>query len=288
LFAVGYGSLASDVLGRNIALQWVLGFVSGLAVVGVSVLRHDLIKLIESIDDPQRRSAAAQWTRPIGWALPPVAIAGVLTVVGAMARAGVFPLAFVAVDALLVFLIIIPMGTWLWTYAVTLSRLDVIALDLLDETPFPTDPALGTRPVGTLAFRGFAVFAAGILPLLIILALSPLNVAAGLAIFFGGLAVFVFSLWRLHQRLLASKARHVAAADALYDSAVAELRAKPSPDSLSRAAPTVGAAIEIQARARALAEWPVDEAIPARLLVIVTGVVTTVVAALVLNTLGIR
>ena len=286
LVVMGDRALASDVIDRNLAIQWVFGYITILALLGTRALRRDLERVLAAIPSHAERAAAAAKAAPIGWWAPPLVISVVSVTIGLFGRSVSYPVPVVISDTLIIFLILIPIATWLGTYAVALWRLDSIGRAIIDESPFPGDRTLGTRQLGALAFRGFVVFSAAALPFLLILAISLLDVAQGLGIFFTGLAVFVIALWRVRRLLVAAKARHVARALQLYNAAVKPLRDDPKVDTLSQRSDVIAAASDLLSRANSLAEWPVDEALPTRLLAIVLGVVTTVISAFVLRTIG--
>jgi hypothetical protein len=285
LLLIGEGALATFVLDRNLVIQWLFGYIVIVALTSTRSLRRDLEGILRAIPS-EERNAARRHAEPIGWSIPPLVIAVALTTIAAAGREAAYPLPMVASDALILLLILIPVGAWVWTYAVALWRLDEIGRALVDESPFPGDKTLGTRPLGELAFRGFVAFSAAVVPFLVILATSAFDVAQGLGLFLLGVAVFVVALWRVRRRLVTAKARHVARARQLYDAAVKPLRNAPSAELLNENAATITAADALLARANALAEWPIDEAVPARLLAIVFAVVTTVISAFVLRTIG--
>ena len=214
LLLLGEGALASFALQTNLAIQWLFGYIVIVALISARSLRRDLEAIVHSIPANERGAALARAT-PIGWPLPPLVIAIVSTTVAALGREAAYPIPMVLTDALILILILIPVGSWLWTYTVALWRLDEIGRALVDESPFPGDRTLGTRPLGALAFRGFVAFSAAALPFLVILATSPLDVAQGLAIFFAGVAVLVIALWRVRRRLVAAKSRQVTPATQL-------------------------------------------------------------------------
>jgi hypothetical protein len=86
--------------------------------------------------------------------------------------------------------------------------------------------------------------------------------------------------------MVAAKARYVAAARALYLEAYAPRRRTPDTDTLRRQAPLLGAAEALEKRAESILEWPLDERVMARVVIVTTGVFTSLVAALVLSQVG--
>jgi hypothetical protein len=107
-----------------------------------------------------------------------------------------------------------------------------------------------------------------------------------MAILAGGTIALLLSLIRLHRQLLSAKKVFVRQARDLHAVAYSPLRVKPSLKTLRARAPELSAAEALVRRAEAIQEWPFDEAILGRAVVIITSVAAALIARLIIGHLG--
>lgn len=288
LLALGDEAAASEMLERNALVQWVLGYLIVLTLIGTRVLTTRVDAARPSIrqltgDDP---GASGEPIRGMGSLLGPLALALVIDGATKLGQLGKYPAIVNALDFALMVMAIVPMATWLWTYGCVLLELDRLGRHALALRPFPPDRGLGLRPLGSLAFIGVAVIAAGVIPYLLLLAREPVDVVIGVTIFLVSVALFVLSLWRLHLQMTRAKAGYVREASNLYMEAFGPLRESYSLDTLMAQAPLLGAAESLEKRAESILEWPIDDRVVGRLVIVVTGVVTAVASTFVLQQIG--
>jgi hypothetical protein len=193
-----------------------------------------------------------------------------------------------------IFLGLVPLSCFVWVYGVGLLGLDRIGRRSLRLQPFATDPHLGLKPLGSLAFEAFLLCGLGVTPALLWLLTdvrSTVETLAFVAVFSG---LFVLSAYTLHRQLVAAKAAHVGWARQLVAAALGPIdREEPDPTdikavtaALERVRPGLAAASEIERRALAIAEWPFDATIIRAVAAIVTSVTAVVIARLLLSRLG--
>jgi UDP-glucose 4-epimerase len=184
------------------------------------------------------------------------------------------------------FLIELPLLTFFWVYASLLIGLNRLGRQRLNLEPTPGDRALGLGPVGHLAFTGFWIFSLGFAPILIASATSTPTLVFNLAFFLIGFALFVLSLNRLHQQMAEAKRGHLVIARKLYADAYLPLLDKPTARTLKSQTPQLNAAEALEKRSAGIQEWPFDEVLTGRIAIIVTSVVATVIARIVLDAIG--
>jgi hypothetical protein len=184
------------------------------------------------------------------------------------------------------FLIELPLLTFFWVYASLLIGLNRLGGQKLRLEPTPGDRTLGLAPVGRLAFTGFWIFSLGFAPILIVTATSTATLVLNLAFFLIGVGLFLLSLNRLHQQMSEAKRGHLAIARRLYADAYAPLLDKPAVRTLRAQTPLLNAAESLEKRAASIQEWPFDEVLTGRITIIVSSVVATVIARIVLQALG--
>ena len=184
------------------------------------------------------------------------------------------------------FLFELPLLTYFWTYLSLLVGLDRLGHHRLALDPTPGDRTLGLRPVGGIAFTGFWVFSAGLAPILIVSASSIVFLVLNLAFFLAGVGLFLLSLSRLHSQMAAAKQRHLELARRLYAEAYEPLEHAPTVRTLQEQTPLLSAAEALEKRSSTIQEWPFDEALTGRIAIVVTTVVATVVARIILDALG--
>ena len=207
----------------------------------------------------------------------PIVLTGAVSIFnasGTWVRYG--PLPTLAVMPLLM-ISLLPIMTFVWTYLQLLDGLDRLGRVRLALDDFPQDRSLGLGPVGSLAFVGFALLFAAAVPILVTSSANLPTVAMSLLVVAVLVAMFFLSMWRLHAQMAAARARHIAQARALYAAAFAPLRTNPTLEALDAQATSLTAARELVERAERTLAWPVDEGLTAWMVVIVTGVVTSVI-----------
>ena len=200
------------------------------------------------------------------------------------------------------FVLGIALWTFLWTYGSLQLGLDRLGREHLHADATRVDPSLGLRPLGGIAFTGLWMLLAWLVPILLtglpdvggvaigVLVLTGLpdivGAVVGLSLIGVGLAAFLFSMVRLHRRMIEVKDGELAVARELYAQAYAPLRESPTLDVLERQRNLLSAADALEKRANAIHDWPIDEATVARVLTITTSVTAISVARLILDPLG--
>jgi len=184
------------------------------------------------------------------------------------------------------FVIELPLLTFSWTYASLVVGLNRLGRQRLRLDATPGDRTLGLRPVGHLAFTGFWIFSVGFAPILIVTATSTPTLVLNLIFFLIGFALFVLSLGRLHQQMAEAKRTHMELARRLYADAYAPLVRSPRVRTLQAQTSLLSAAESLEKRSAGIQEWPFDEVLTGRIAIIVTSVVATVLARIVVEALG--
>lgn len=183
------------------------------------------------------------------------------------------------------FVIELPLLTFFWAYASVLVGLNRLGRHRLRLDATPGDRTLGLRPVGRLAFTGFWIFSVGFAPILIVTATSTPTLVLNLVFFLIGFALFLLSLNRLHQQMVEAKRTHMELARQLYADAYAPLVRSPRVRTLQAQTPLLTAAESLEKRSAGIQEWPFDEVLTGRIAIIVTSVVATVIARIILDAL---
>ncbi|MDQ3870692.1 MAG: hypothetical protein M3301_03630 [Chloroflexota bacterium] len=279
---------AEQLVGRALVPNFILGYIVVLALAGTSLLARGArecvagLRSVREDGDPVDGRTIAGLDNSLG----PILLAALLTALESLQVTTRHPPLVTLVDTLIVFVVAIPIATWVWVYAAVLGAADRLGRRTLSREPYPADRALGLRPLGTVAFNGFWVFAAAIVPFLLVVGRTPLDYAMGLALFLVVLAAFVLSLWRLHRRMVEVKQGHLATARALYAEAYAPLRQMPTLETLDQQRSLLSAAEALEKRAEGILEWPIDERLVTRVALIATGATATMVARLILSRFG--
>jgi hypothetical protein len=252
---------------------------SGRLFRGTRALEPDLIRLTQ--EAPAGGSTAH---------IPTLAGPIVLTVAVSLVNTATSIPRYGPIPALVVmpFLALTLLGimTFVWTYLEVLVGLDRLGRAQLELDPFPQDRSLGLKGVGALAFSGFVILFAAAIPILVTSTSNVATIALGLTVVGVVVAMFVLSMWRLHEQMAEAKAGYVAETRALLAAAYAPLRAQPTPDGLARHAATLLAAQALADRAERILQWPVDEGMTAWVAIIVTGVVTSLIVRLIFAAAG--
>lgn len=180
----------------------------------------------------------------------------------------------------------LPAETLLLFFGALLVGLDRLGRMPLRLVPFEEDRSLGLRPLGSVAFTGFVIFTAGMLPLMVTQWRDPRGGIPYLLFFLGVVVLFFLSLHRLHSQLVAAKVAALKQARHLYVEAFRPIRAEWSLDKAAEQSARLTAAEAIERRAAAIQEWPLDEGLLTRLAAIVTSVVGVILARLILSRFG--
>ncbi len=184
------------------------------------------------------------------------------------------------------FVIELPLLTFFWAYASLLVGLNRLGRQRLRLDATPGDRTLGLRPVGHLAFTGFWIFSVGFAPILIVTATSTPTLVLNLIFFLIGFGLFLLSLNRLHLHMAAAKRQHLDLARQLYAEAYEPLLQSPRARALQNQTPLLSAADALEKRNASIQEWPFDEVLTGRIAIIVTSVVATVLARIILDAFG--
>lgn len=104
---------------------------------------------------------------------------------------------------------------------------------------------------------------------------EPVTIGISLAIVGSSVGTFIWSMARLHRLMARAKARHVAFARQLYAEAYEPIQRSPGVESLAAQSSALGAAQAIDARAADILTWPVNEGTLKFIVVVVTGVLTS-------------
>jgi hypothetical protein len=180
----------------------------------------------------------------------------------------------------------LPIMTFVWTYLALLAGINALGRFQLSLDVFPQDRTLGLGPVGSLALTGFWLVLIAAVPLIVVTADNLATVGMSLAVIGVSTALFFLSMSRLHRQLAAAKAGYVGVARSLYAEAYKPVRAKPSLKALEAQAATLQVTQALVDRAERVQEWPIDERATAWVVVVVTGVVTSLLVRLVLAATG--
>ena len=180
----------------------------------------------------------------------------------------------------------VPLWTFLWTYVTLQLGLDRLGRERLLPEVARSDPGLGLRPFGGVAFTGLWILLAWLVPVVLTGLPDVVGVALGAFVLLGGLATFFLSMLRLHRQMVELKANELAIARELYAQAYEPVRASRSLEALEQQHSLLGAADGLEKRAHAIHEWPIDDGIFARVVTIATSVVAITVARLILDPLG--
>jgi hypothetical protein len=146
---------------------------------------------------------------------------------------------------------------------------------------------LGLLEIGRVPFNAFWLFAIAALANFVLVANDLIGYAIGLGVFLIVLAALVVSMWRLHLQMVLAKGRYLDEARRLVVQAYAPFVREPSLVSLEAQARSVAAAEGFEKRAEAILEWPIDERIVTRTVVIATGAIAGLLARVAATHLGI-
>lgn len=268
----GQQSLAREVV-NVLPSQLVLAYITvvslwatGRLVMGARKLAPEMAAMAGPANNPD-------FFPGLGSMVGPLVLLAAITTVSALAELRWGTTAVLA-DLPLMIVNILPITVFVWTYLALLAGLDRLGRVRLQLDPFPQDRSLGLSAVGSLALSGFWLLLLAAIPLIIVASDNATTVGISLTVIAASVALFFLSMVRLHGQMAAMKTNHLESARRLYSEAYAPVRAKPSLKSLEARAPTLQVAQAMLERATA---WVV---------VVVTGVITSLLVRLVLAAAG--
>lgn len=268
------------------ATQVGLAFATLVLLVGTGVLSRRAIQLRPTLDHlGGDRSVLAGFAAMGSIAGPLVlaaAVAALVSAGGLVAYGPIPPLA--ALPLLIVYLI--PIMTYVWVYLVILLELDRLGRRSLALDSFPEDPSLGLSEPGSLGSTGLALLLIAVAPVLVVGSDEPLTLGVSLAVVAIAVGGFVISMWRLHRQMGAARQRYIVFAQDLYAEVFKPVRRHPTAEALEAHASALRAAEALDARARSVLTWPIDESATRFLGVVVTSVVTSVIVRALFATVG--
>jgi hypothetical protein len=239
---------------------------------------------------PEMAAIAGTASRPdffpgLGSTIGPLVLLAAITTVSVLAE---LPWGTTAVLADLPFMIvnILPVTVFVWTYLALLAGLDRLGRVRLQLDPFPQDRSLGLSAVGSIALTGFWLLLLAAIPLIIVASDNVTTVGISLTVIAASVGLLFLSMIRLHGQMAAMKVRYLELARRLYSEAYAPVRVKRSLKSLQAQAPALQVAQAMLERAERILEWPIDERATAWVVVVVTGVITSLLVRLVLAAAG--
>jgi hypothetical protein len=216
----------------------------------------------------------------------PIALAALSVALAAPSTASEFGLAVAVVDAPLLFIVLVPIMTFVWTYGAILVGLDRLGQSRLALDLFPQDRSLGVGPIGGAAISGFWLIVVAAAPVLVLGASDLTTLGLSVGVLLITVFLFVLSMLRLHGQMRAAKARYVAMTHALVADAYAPVRTTTDLGTLQANSTALNAAQSLAERAERILEWPIDERMIASMTVVVTGVVTSLIVRVLLDALG--
>jgi hypothetical protein len=289
LTALGEPDVAREVVQRYYPGQLVFAYMAIAVLWGTRLLWKGATALEPGLDrlGAETDGTTRKLFRGLDSVEGPMVVAIAIAALGRGQDLTTFPAQTNAFDFVYLLVVIIPLGTFIWTYGSVLFAADRLGRLRLALEPFPEDRSLGLRPIGNLAFNGFVIFAAIFVPYMLAVSNSATEYALGLAVFLFALGVFVLSMWRLHLQMAAAKKTYVTAARKLFLEAYTPVRECPTIATVERQSLALQGADTLEKRAEAIQEWPIDDRVFARLAIIVTGVVTSIIAASILSVVGV-
>jgi hypothetical protein len=217
----------------------------------------------------------------------PVALAALSVALATPSTIAEFGPAVGLVDIPLLFVVTLPIMTFLWTYGAILVGLDRLGQSRLALDLFPQDRSLGLSPVGGAAIAGFWLVIVAAAPLLILGTSDLTTLAMSVGIVLIAVCLFVLSMVRLHGQMRTAKTHYLAMTRTLVAEAYAPVRTSADLSTLQTNSAALNAAQSLAERAERILEWPIDERMIASMTVVVTGVVTSLIVRVVLDALGV-
>lgn len=257
--------------------QVVLAYAVLVLLTGTGILARQAQTVARDVDGLLAAPLTSPLFARLGSTVGPVSLtaaAAAVVTAGGMLQYGALP-PLVALPVLVVYLL--PILTFFWVFTVVLAEVDRLGRQPLRLDAFPEDRTLGLGNVGSLASTGLGLLLASAVPVMLVGADEPVTLGVSLVIVAVTVAIFVLSMWRLHGQMATAKARHVALARKLYGDAYGPVRENPTLAVLETRASALDAAAALDDRAHGLPTWPIDENTSRFMVVIVTGVVTSLV-----------
>jgi hypothetical protein len=261
-----------------VTTQGVLAFTSFVLLLGTGVLAARVTTAQESVAALLPREVQGDLFRRIGSVAGPLILTATVvatTSVRGFATYGpIPPLATLLPSTIYV----VPIMTFVWVYLTILADIDRLGRQPLGlESTFPQDRTLGLEQIGSVASTGLGLLFIGAVPIMLVAVDEPVTLAISLIIVAVTVAVFVLSMSRLHRQMAAVRKRYVSEARRLYADAYAPIRKRADVASLEAQSNALRVAQTLEERAHNLTTWPIDEGTLRFIIVVITGVVTSLV-----------
>jgi len=190
------------------------------------------------------------------------------------------------IQALTWLVIGIPLWTAIWIYLTVQVGLGRLGRGQLTLQAYRGDRSLGLLPVGRLAFTAFWMLLGVVGPLVLTNASDIPGAVVGIVVLVAGVALFFWSLRRLHRQMIAVRERELELARGLYMQTYKQIRDQPTLEVLGQQASLLKAAEELERRAERILVWPFDETTFARVVAIASSVTAGIIARLLLEPVG--
>jgi len=266
--------------------QATLGYVVIVVLWFGPIVIRRIQELEPRLDDLAASHPAAGWFPRLTSVGGPVVLAALVVAASIPNNYTVFGPIVAMLDIPLLFVVLVPIMSFVWAYGTLLVGLDRLGRAELRLDAFPQDRALGLGPVGSAAMSGFWLLFLSATPVLVVAGSDLTTVAVAITVLVVTIGLFVLSMFRLHGQMQAAKARFVDEARTLVAEAYAPVRASTDLATLESSSPALSAAQSLLDRAEKLLEWPIDERMVTWMTVVATGVITSLVVRFVLEALG--
>lgn len=203
------------------------------------------------------------------------AVVAALITTNGWLRYGPFP-PLVALPLVIVYSV--PILTFVWVYLAVLLDLDRLGRQPLRLQGFPEDRTLGLKDVGALASTGLGLLLIASVPVLLAGADQPVTFGVSIAIVAFAVGIFVLSMWRIHRQMVKARDGFVRFTRGLYADAYAPIRKDPNVEVMKAQAAALPVAQSLDERAHNLLTWPIDEGTVKFIAVVITSVVTSLIA----------
>jgi hypothetical protein len=284
----GLKGMSWDILAMGLAPTLVWGYAIWMSLWGVAKFARDVTAIEGNLSTliGKHNYAAKFAFRGMESSVGPLILAIAITLIFGtqLILYGWWVLALLNIPFAL--LIHFPVTTWFWNYLMLMLGLNRLGKQHLTLESYAGDKSMGLRPVGSLAFSGFRMFAAILGPIVLVSMTDVLGLTVGLLFFVIGVIAFFLSLYRIHGQMAIARKGEIAKAHELYAKAYEPLRATPSLELLGKQAPLLSAAEALEKRLEGIQTWPFSDAIFARIVVVASGVVTAIIVKLLLKPLG--
>ena len=274
---VSGGSVTADDAQQLALTQGVLAYVLLVLLVGAGALarraasvRRDIVRILHEPLAPPLFDRLGSIRGPLAL----TALAVIVITFGGIDRYGLLPR---LTGVLFVTAYMIPIATFVWVSIVIFTDLDRLGRQRLRLEVFPQDRTLGLGDLGALASLSLGLLFVAVVPVMLVAADEPITLTMSLVIVAVIVVAFLLSMWRLHLQMAAAKERNVEIARRLYAEAYAPIRDNPRLASLEAQSNVLSVAQSLDERAHGLPSWPVDEGTVRFLVVVITGVITSLV-----------